>query len=89
MTTEQAKKSALWRYFVAMMTEKKAGVMAASFTRVLGITTFVGCTVMWVLEGAGVGSGPPDMMVYTFWGLAGIKGAKDTAKALKGGSSYE
>ena len=80
----------MWQYLGAMMSEKKDGRMAASFTRVLGVSMFLLCNLLWVLEIAGaVISGPPSEMVYTLWGLIGVKGAKDFAKSLQGHSSYE
>ena len=80
----------MWKYLGAMMTEMKAGQMAASFTRVLGLIMFVLCNAMWLLEAADViADGPPSAMVGVLMGLIGIKGLKDTAKAFKGKSSYE
>ncbi len=68
-------KHSIWKYFGAMMMEKKNGVQAVSYTRTLGIVLFIACMVMWL-----VGSGEvPQSMLWTLWGLIGIKGAKDVA----------
>lgn len=81
--------SKFWKYLGAMMTEKKDGVMAVSFTRTLGTVLFLICTGLWITATVSdaVGSVPPEM-VHTLWGLIAIKGAKDVAKGLKGESSY-
>jgi len=91
---EQAKsgaRHAIWKYLGAMMMERKVGGMAASFTRVLAISLFIPCLVIWILkavqgdvvDGVMVG-GVPDDMLHTLWVLIGIKGAKDVAKGVKG-----
>lgn len=83
--------SKVWKYMGAMMTEKKDGVMAVSFTRTLGVILFFTCTGLWVAGTVAPGSvgEVPGAAVHTLWGLIGIKGAKDVAKAVKGKSSYE
>lgn len=74
-------KGTIWKYFGAMMMEEKNGQQAASYTRTLGLVLFIACLTMWYGLG---GQGPfsnevPESMLYTLWGLIGIKGAKDVA----------
>jgi len=83
-------KGVIWKYFGAMMMEKKDGAMAVSYTRLLGCILFFACLGIWLvatfktqIEGAPP-IDVPDGMLYTLWGLIGIKGGKDMAKALKG-----
>ena len=80
------KTSLTWKYLGSMMMEKKDGHMAASFTRVLGVVLFFICCVLWTIGSIWPGSvgTVPAAMVTTLWGLIGIKGAKDVAKAVKG-----
>lgn len=73
-------KHTIWKYLGAMMMEEKDGHQAVSYTRTLGVVLFACCLVAWMVKGGDL----PDMMVYTLWGLIGIKGAKDVAKGLKG-----
>lgn len=79
----------IWKYLGAMMTEPKGpdGEQAVSFTRLLGVVLFTVCLVIWII-GACLGSPElskalvPDGMLFTLWGLLGIKGAKDVATGL-------
>lgn len=71
-------KKTVWKYFGAMMMEQKDGGQAVSFTRTLAIVLFFSCLFMW--HGViGESSEVPGDMLYTLWGLIGIKGAKDVA----------
>lgn len=80
----------LWRNFAAMITEYKAGVMALSFTRVLGMITFVVWLLLEILYTVGVIATAPTMsMVAILATLIGVKGFKDGMMAFKRGSSYE
>jgi hypothetical protein len=95
-----ATKKSFWKYLGAMMMEPKGpdGEQAVSYTRVLGVVLFVCCLVIWITKtfvAGEVAPGPdgtvvpvigdvPDGMLYTLWGLIGIKGAKDVAVGLKG-----
>ena len=74
----------LWKYFGAIFMEEKSGHQAVSYTRVLGFVLFLASLPMWYgLGGAGAdGHDVPQTMLYTLWGLIGIKGGKDIAKAL-------
>lgn len=75
----------VWKYFGAMMMERKSGVQAVSWTRFLGLITFGVWIVLEVLASFGVGGVevPPELTAGML-GFAGIKGAKDVAKSLKG-----
>lgn len=73
-------KHTIWKYLGAMMMEEKDGHQAVSFTRTLGLCLFGMCACKW-----GFGGEVADSMLTTLWGLIGIKGAKDVAKAIKGG----
>lgn len=77
-------KKTFWKYLGAMFMEKKDGVQAVSFTRVLASILFIACLVKWsgVLP-VDMSTVPPEM-VHTLWGLIGIKGLKSTAEAIKG-----
>jgi len=82
--------SFLWQYLGAMMTEYKAGKMAASFTRVLGLTTYIAWITLTILEATGTGSVEvPGELTPVMLAFVGVKGLKDVAVALKGKSSYE
>ena len=75
-----------WKYLGAMFMEPKGpdGEQAVSFTRFLAIILFIACLFIWIV---GVFSGRPlpisDGMLFTLWGLLGIKGAKDVAVGLR------
>ena len=69
-------KGTVWKYFGAMMMEQKNGSQAVSYTRTLGLILFGICVSMWTGLIAGE---VPDSMIYTLWGLIGIKGGKDIA----------
>lgn len=81
---------AVWKYLGAMFMEPKGpnGEQAVSFTRFLAIILFVCCLMIW-LTGALAGDAEsaeiyvPEGMLYTLWGLVGIKGARDVAIGLK------
>lgn len=95
-----ATKKGFWKYLGAMMMEPKGpdGEQAVSYTRTLGVVLFVCCLVIWIAktflaptptpgeDGAVIQlvGDVPDGMLYTLWGLIGIKGAKDVAVGLKG-----
>ena len=82
-------KTLIWKYLGAMMTERKNGGMAASFTRVLGVVTFVVWLTLTVMETLnGEAWTVPDQLTYVLMTLIGIKGAKDVGKAIRGHSSY-
>lgn len=79
----------IWRAFTAMITERKDGVMAISFTRLLGAITFFAWLTLEILFATGVTeTAPTTTMVGILASLIGIKGFKDGMKALKGRSSY-
>jgi len=94
-------KGGIWKYMGAMLMEPKGpdGEQAVSYTRVLGVILFFCCLAIWITKtfvAGDVAPGPdgtitpvigdvPDGMLYTLWGLIGIKGAKDVAVGLKGG----
>ncbi len=88
--TKTNKPSFIWRYLGAMMTEKKNGGMAASFTRVLGILTFA----LWItlILCLSFGVKVPELAIYTvttvLMTFVAGKSVKDFGKALKGHSSY-
>jgi hypothetical protein len=79
-------KTLIWKYLGAMFMEPKGpnGEQAVSFTRFLGFILFIACLCIWV---AGTFTAEPltiaDGMLYTLWGLIGIKGAKDVAIGLR------
>lgn len=79
-------KTIIWKYLGAMFMEAKGpnGEQAVSFTRFLGFILFVTCLCIWVV---GTLTDEPlviqDGMLYTLWGLLGIKGAKDVAIGLR------
>lgn len=88
-----ATKFTFWKYLGATFMEPKGpnGEQAVSFTRLLGVVLFLACLGIWLAK-AFMGPGPdgaetaldvPDGMLYTLWGLIGIKGAKDVAVGLK------
>lgn len=86
-------RSKIWKYLGAMLTEEKAGVMAASFTRVLGITTFALCLTLWIVNAIQQSLTLPTIevpggLLTTLWTVIGAKGAKDVGKAFSGRSSY-
>jgi len=56
------------------------GQQAVSFTRLLGIILFVTCFWVWTFSPV---EDVPDGLLYTLWGLLGIKGAKDVAIGLQ------
>jgi len=75
-------KGTIWKYFGAMMMEDKGGKQAVSYTRTLGLILFGSCMLIW--NGVGGTAGVvPQSMLWTLWGLIGIKGGKDIAAALK------
>lgn len=81
-------RTVVWKYLGAMCMEPKGpnGEQAISFTRFLGIILFVCCLLIWLVSG--LSEEPlaiyiPDGMLYTLWGLLGIKGAKDVAIGFK------
>jgi hypothetical protein len=79
----------VWKYFGAMFMEAKGpnGEQAVSFTRFLGVILFGLCLSVWTMNlfagldetGAYIVWDVPDGLLYTLWGLIGIKGAKDVA----------
>lgn len=80
-------KGAIWKYFGAMMMEEKGGQQAVSFSRMLGVILFFCCLAVWLVKAfsmSEVVGDVPNGMLYTLWGLIGIKGAKDVAKGFKG-----
>lgn len=79
-------KRGIWKYFGAMMTEKKDGVQAMSYTRTLGLILFIACLFMWFgVGGHGeTGADVPESMLHTLWVLLGIKGLKDVGVAVSG-----
>ena len=81
------KSGKFWKYLGAMMTEPKGGTgeQAASFTRVLGIVLFACCLAIWLFQALGCQGTAiivPEGMLWTLWGLIGIKGARDVAQGL-------
>ena len=90
----QEKPNTWWKYLGAMMMEEKAGHMAVSYTRTLGLILFFACLAIWCVatfmtqEAGKLAIDVPQNMIYTLWGLIGIKGGKDIAKAFNGKSSY-
>jgi hypothetical protein len=81
----EKKSSFVWRYLGAMMTEKKNGGMAASFTRVLGVITFVVWMTLMVMQTLNPDAWVvPGELTWVLVSLIGIKGAKDVGKAIRG-----
>ena len=71
-----------WRYFGAMLSETKDGKQAVSYTRVLGLILFL--LALWMWSGRLGGSGEvPESMLYTLWGLIGVKSARDITSIIK------
>lgn len=91
MTPQKNRSSFAWRYLGAMMTECKDGVMAVSFTRVLGTLTFllwVALVMLFTLSD-GVQNIEALYVVTSMLGtLVAGKAVKDFGKALRGRSSY-
>lgn len=86
---EDSGRGVFWRYLGAMMTEKKDGSMAASWTRTLGLVTYLVWMVLIVMQTFGVAEVKvPWELTAGMGSFAGIKGLKDFGKALKGHSSY-
>lgn len=78
-----------WKCFGAMITENKNGEMALSFTRFLGLVTFLPWLTLEVLHTIGYVANAPSMtFVGVLGSLIGIKGVKDVAKAITGRSAY-
>jgi len=75
-------KELIKKYFLAMFLEKKDGEYAISFTRVLGSLAFVACMIGWVMELVKAGT-VNENLVWTLWGLIGIKGAQTVSTVLK------
>ena len=88
-TAMDGTKATVWKYFGAMMMETKDGKQAVSYTRTLGLVLFFACLIIWgastFMAGAEDGTqyDVPQGMLYTLWGLIGIKGGKDIATAFK------
>lgn len=73
-----------WKYLGSMFMELKPGAdgqqhQALSLTRVLTLVTFCGCFGMWLMAE----TEPMDSMLYTLWGLLGLKGADKFASSKK------
>lgn len=82
----------LWRYFTAMMTEKKDGVMAISLTRVSAIGWGIFLVTIITLRLFGVISELPSEILLTvagiYGGLVGLKAVRDTINTAKGNDPY-
>lgn len=76
-----------WKFLGALIMEEKNGVQAVSLNRLLGLTTYVACMVLWIaLPDRTV----PDAMIYTLWAMLGINGAAKVACIVRGsGGSAE
>lgn len=82
----------VWKYLGAMMMDPKGpdGEQAVSFTRLLGVILFFACLVIWLVNAFSGALEPPELyvpegMLWTLWGLIGIKGARDVANGFRRG----
>ena len=86
MPTPEIRQGA-WKYLGATFMEAKGpnGEQAVSYTRLLGVILYAACLTLWIastVAPAKFGS-VPEGMLYTLWGLIGIKGARDVAQHLR------
>lgn len=90
-TPQKNKPSFVWRYLGAMMTEHKGEVMAVSFTRILGVLTFilwVALVLLFTLSAGALRIEALYVVTSMLGTLVAGKAVKDFGKALRGRSSY-
>jgi hypothetical protein len=71
----QRVRGGVWKYFGAMFMEEKNGQQAVGYTRMLSLVLFVIACVRWNTGDNVV----PDSLLYTLWGLLGLKAINTVA----------